>query len=62
LKFEVEGYNYLSGSYDEPQELLVTVTDSGYYVGNQFVPFKVQTEMKIVETEKERFIFCKVLL
>jgi hypothetical protein len=34
----VEGYNYLSGSYDSPQELLVTVTDNGYYVGNQFVP------------------------
>lgn len=53
LKFEVEGYNYLSGSYDSPQELLVTVTDSGYYVGYQFVLFQdYKTELKIVETEK----------
>jgi hypothetical protein len=36
----VEGYNYLSGSYDT-RAFLVTVTDR-YYVGNQFVPFKVQ--------------------
>jgi hypothetical protein len=32
-----------------------------YYVGNQFVPFK-KTEMKIVETEKVKICFCKVLL
>lgn len=60
LKFEVEGYNYLSGSYDSPQELLVTVTDSGYYVGYQFVPFQdYKTELKIVETEKGKDLFLQ---
>lgn len=60
MKFEVEGYNYLSGSYDSPQELLVTVTDSGYYVGYQFVPFQdYKTELKIVETEKGKDLFLQ---
>ena len=60
LKFEVEGYNYLSGSYDSPQELLVTVTDSGYYVGYQFVPFQdYKTELKIIETEKGKDLFLQ---
>ena len=60
LKFEVEGYNYLSGSYDSPQELLVTVTDSGYYVGYQFVPFQdYKTELKIVEAEKGKDLFLQ---
>ena len=60
LKFEVEGYNYLSGSYDSPQELLVTVSDSGYYVGNQFVPFQeYKTEMKIVETKNGKDLFLQ---
>lgn len=60
LKFEVEGYNYLSGSYDSPQELLVTVTDSGYYVGYQFVPFQdYKTELKIVETENGKDLFLQ---
>jgi hypothetical protein len=60
LKFEVEGYNYLSGSYDSPQEILVTVTDSGYYVGYQFVPFQnYKTELKLVETEKGKDLFLQ---
>ncbi|RTY98009.1 hypothetical protein EKM02_12800 [Flavobacterium sp. RSP49] len=60
MKFEVEGYNYLSGSYDSPQELLVTVTDSGYYVGYQFVPFQdYKTELKIIETEKGKDLFLQ---
>lgn len=60
LKFEVEGYNYLSGSYDSPQELLVTLTDSGYYVGYQFVPFQdYKTELKIVKTEKGKDLFLQ---
>lgn len=60
LKFEVEGYNYLSGSYDSPQELLVTITDSGYYVGYQFVPFQdYKTELKIVDTEKGKDLFLQ---
>jgi hypothetical protein len=60
MKFEVEGYNYLSGSYESPQELLVTVTDSGYYVGYQFVPFQdFKTELKIFETEKGKDLFLQ---
>lgn len=60
LKFEVEGYNYLSGSYDSPQELLVTVTNNGYYVGNQFVPFQdYKTELKIVATEQGKELFLQ---
>jgi hypothetical protein len=60
LKLEVEGYNYLSGSYDSPQELLVTISDSGYYVGYQFVPFKdFKTELKIVETENGKDLFLQ---
>jgi hypothetical protein len=50
IEFEVEGYNYLSGSNDSPQEFLVT-TDSGYYVGNQFVPFK-NTKQKKMKLKK----------
>jgi hypothetical protein len=60
MKFEVEGYSYLSGSYDSPQELFVTVTDSGYFVGYQFVPFQdYKTELKIVETEKGKDLFLQ---
>lgn len=60
LKFEVEGYNYLSGSYESPQELLVAVTDSGYNLGYQFIPFQeYKTELKIVETEKGKDLFLQ---
>lgn len=60
MKFQVEGYNYLSRTYDSPQELLVTLTDSGYYLGTQFVPFQLyKTELKIVETEKGKGYFLQ---
>lgn len=50
LKLEIEGYNYLSGSKDNPEEFLVSITDSGYSVGYQFVPFKnYKTELKLVD-------------
>lgn len=62
LKFEVEGYNYLSGSYDSPEEFLVNVTDIGYYVGNQFVPFQdYKTELKIVDNDNEKGLFLQGL-
>ena len=52
LKFEIEGYSYLNGSYDRPEELLVPISDSGYFIGNLFIPFKeFRTELKIIETE-----------
>jgi hypothetical protein len=50
LKFTIEGYNYLSGSKDEPEDFLTVVTDSGYYYGgSQFVPFKnYENELRII--------------
>lgn len=60
LKFEVEGYNYLSGSYARPEELLLTITDGGYYLGDQFVPFRdYKTDLKIVETENGKELFLQ---
>lgn len=60
LKFEVEGYNYLSGSYESPEELLVTITDSGYYVSRQFVPFKeYTTELKLVDTDNGKSVYLQ---
>lgn len=60
LKLEIEGYNYLSGSYESPEELLVPVTDSGYYVGYQFIPFKeYTTELKLVETDYGTGLFLQ---
>jgi hypothetical protein len=60
LKFEVEGYNYLSGSYERPEELLIAITDSGYYVGYQFVPFQdYKTELKIIDTENGKDLFLQ---
>ena len=50
LKMEIEGYNYLSGSKEDTEEFLIQVSDSGYYYGNQFIPFKdYETELKIIE-------------
>jgi hypothetical protein len=49
LKFTIEGYNYLSGNKDEKEEFLTVLTDSGYYSGNQFIPFKTfKNELKLV--------------
>lgn len=51
LKFTIEGYNYLSGSKDEPEEFVTVLTDSGYYYGgSQFVPFKnYENDLRLVE-------------
>lgn len=55
LRMEIEGYNYLSGSKDGPEEFLMQVSDSGYYYGNQFIPFKdYQTELKIIEQNGQK--------
>ena len=55
LKMEIEGYNYLSGSKDGPEEFLMQVSDSGYYYGNQFIPFKeYKTELKIIEQNGQK--------
>lgn len=55
LRMEIEGYNYLSGSKDGPEEFLMQVSDSGYYYGHQFIPFKdYQTELKIIEQNGQK--------
>jgi len=55
LKMEIEGYNYLSGSKDGPEEFLMQVSDSGYYYGNQFIPFKdYSTELKLIEQNGQK--------
>ena len=60
LKFEIEGYNYLSGSKDNPEEFLVSVTDSGYNVGYQFVPFKnYETELRLVDNNGSKEFFLQ---
>lgn len=55
FKMEIEGYNYLSGSKDGPKEFLMQVSDSGYYYGNQFIPFKeYSTELKLIEQNGQK--------
>ncbi len=60
LKLQIEGYNYLSGSKDDPEEFLMQVTDSGYYYGNQFIEFKNYfTDLKIVEQNGQKGFFLQ---
>ena len=60
LKLEIEGYNYLSGSKDDPEVFLVPITDSGYSVGHQFVPFKnYKTELKLIENNGSKEFFLQ---
>ena len=60
LKMEIEGYNYLSGSKDGPEEFLMQVSDSGYYYGNQFIPFKeYSTELKLIEQNGQKGFFLQ---
>ena len=60
LKFKIEGYNYLSGSNDNSEEFLVSISDSGYYMGAQFVPFKnFKTELKIVKKSGRKDFFLQ---
>jgi nitrogen regulatory protein PII len=57
---ETEGYNYLSGSYDSPENVYIYLTDSGYYSGYQFVPFQTyKTELKLVQTERGKDLFLQ---
>jgi hypothetical protein len=60
MKFEIEGYNYLSGSKDNSEEFLVSLTDSGYNVGYEFVPFKnFQTELKLIDNNGSKEFFLQ---
>ena len=60
LKMTIEGYNYLSGSKDDSEEFLIQVSDSGYFYGNQFIPFKeYSTELKIIDQNKQKVFFLQ---
>ena len=60
LKLEIEGYNYLSGSKDDPEEFLVPITDSGYSLGYQFIPFKnYKTELKLIDSDRGKEFFMQ---
>ena len=60
LKMEVDGYNYLRGSNSGPEEFLIQVSDSGYYYGHQFIPFKeYSTELKLIEQNGQRGFFLQ---
>ena len=55
LRMKIEGYNYLSGSKDGPEDFLIQVSDSGYYSSNQFIPFKdYSTELKLIEQNGQK--------
>lgn len=60
MKFQTEGYNYLSGSMDGSNEFLVPLTKDGYTMGSLFVPFQeYQTEMKLIETQNGPGLFLQ---
>ncbi len=60
LRMEIQGYNYLSGSKDVPEEFLMQVSDSGYYYGNQFIPFKeYSTDLKLIEQRGQKRFFLQ---
>jgi len=60
LRLQIEGYNYLSGSKDDPEEFLMQVTDSGYYYDNQFIEFKnYSTDLKIIEQNGQKGFFLQ---
>jgi len=55
LLLTINGYNYLSGSKDDDEQLLVTLIDSGYYTGYQFIPFKdYATELKLIDVDNRK--------
>jgi hypothetical protein len=55
LRMKIEGYNYLSGSKDGPEDFFIQVSDSGYYSSNQFIPFKdYSTELKLIEQNGQK--------
>jgi hypothetical protein len=60
LLLSISGYNYLSGSKDDEEQFPVIVTDSGYYSGYQFIPFKnYETVLKLVDAENKKQFFLQ---
>jgi len=60
LLFTINGYNYLSGSQKMSEQFIVSITDSGYYSGNQFIPFnEYSTELKLIDVENKKEFFLQ---
>ncbi|MBB4081150.1 hypothetical protein GGR28_003798 [Lewinella aquimaris] len=60
LKLETDGYNFLSGAIDGPNQFSLQLADSGYYYGNKFIPFKMySTELKVLAHNGRNSIFLQ---
>lgn len=58
LKIEIEGYSYLSGFVEEPEMILVQVTDTGYFIDRQFIEFRTYgTEMNLSDQQEDNKLF-----
>ena len=60
LVMTINGYSYLNGSTDDDEQIIVTLTDSGYYSGYQFIPFKdYKTELRLIDFENKKEFFLQ---
>jgi hypothetical protein len=61
LILEVEGYSFLSGNYEHPEKIFISLTDSGYYIDkHSFVQYKeYKTELKLVDASEKKGIFLQ---
>lgn len=60
LRLEIEGYNYLSGAKEGPDEFLIPISEEGYYYGNLFIPFQnYTTDLRIIEQNGEKSFFLQ---
>jgi hypothetical protein len=60
LKFSIDGYNYLSGNEEQVSEFFIQLNDSGYYSGNQFIPFKTySSELRVANDSLGNYFFLQ---
>ena len=60
LVMTINGYSYLNGSTDDDEQFIVSLTDSGYYSGHQFISFKdYSTELRLVDFENKKEFFLQ---
>ena len=60
LVMTINGYSYLNGSTDDDEQFIVSLTDSGYYSGYQFIPFKIYTtELRLIALENKKELFLQ---
>lgn len=60
MRFQIEDYNYLSGTYTLTKDFLVEQTNDGYTMGSVFVPFQeYQTDLKVIETQNGLGLFLQ---